>query len=83
MGVKNGGKVSFSVGEVTGNGKWSAKDDKFNLTIEGEEMVGTIGENNISFDDMLGMGVKVIFAKGRNGCHESGSLSDKGKRKWS
>ena len=61
--VKNGGKVSFSVGEVTGNGKWSAKDDKFSLTIEGEEMVGTIGENNISFDDMLGMGVKVIFAK--------------------
>ena len=39
------------------------KDDKFSLTIEGEEMVGTIGENNISFDDMLGMGVKVIFAK--------------------
>ena len=31
--VKNGGKVSFSVGEVTGNGKWSAKDDKFSLTI--------------------------------------------------
>ena len=26
-------------------------------------MVGTIGEDNISFDDMLGMGVKVIFAK--------------------
>ena len=26
--VKNGGKVSFSVGEVTGNGKWSAKDEK-------------------------------------------------------
>ena len=51
--VKNGGKVSFSVGEVTGNGKWSAKDDKFSLTIEGEEMVGTIGENNISFDDMI------------------------------
>lgn len=26
-------------------------------------MVGTIGEDNISFDDMLEMGVKVIFAK--------------------
>ena len=37
--VKNGGKVSFSVGEVTGNGKWSAKDDKFSLTIEGEENI--------------------------------------------
>ena len=33
------------------------------LSIEGEEMVGTIGEDIISFDDMLEMGVKVIFAK--------------------
>ena len=61
--VKNGGKVSFSVGEVTGNGKWSVEDDQFTLSIEGEEMVGTIGEDIISFDDMLEMGVKVIFAK--------------------
>ena len=29
------------------SGGWSAKDDKFSLTIEGEEMVGTIGENKL------------------------------------
>ena len=61
--VKNGGKVSFSVGDTTGNGKWSVEDDQFTLSIEGEKMVGTIGKDIISFDDMLEMGVKVIFAK--------------------
>lgn len=40
--VKNGGKVSVSVGDTTGNGKWSVEDDQFILSIEGEEMVGII-----------------------------------------
>ena len=61
--VKNNGKVSFSVGDTTGNGKWSVEDDQFILSIEGEEMVGIIGKDIISFDNMLEMGVKVIFAK--------------------
>ena len=61
--VKNGGKISFTVGDETGKGKWSVEEDQFTLTIEGEDMVGTIGEDTISFDDMLGMGMKVIFAK--------------------
>ena len=29
--VKNNGKVSFSVGDTTGNGKWSVEDDQFIL----------------------------------------------------
>ena len=61
--VKNGGKVSFSAGDTTGNGKWSVEDDQFILSIEGEEIVGIIGKDIISFDNMLEMGVKVIFAK--------------------
>lgn len=61
--VKNNGKVSFSVGDTTGNGKWSVEDNQFILSIEGEEMVGIIGKDIISFDNMLEMGVKVIFAK--------------------
>ena len=61
--VKKGGKASIFIGEDTGQGKWSAEEDQFTLTIEGEDMVGVIGENTISFDDMLGMGVKIIFAK--------------------
>ena len=76
--VKNGGKVSFSVGDTTGNGKWSVEDDQFTLSIEGEKMVGTIGKDIISFDDMLEMGVKVIFCKGWNRCNGSFALSDRG-----
>ena len=55
--------LSFSVGDTTGNGKWSVEDDQFILSIEGEEMEGIIGKDIISFDNMLEMGVKVIFAK--------------------
>lgn len=61
--VNNGGKISFTVGDETGNGKWSVEEDQFTLTIDGEDMVGTIGEDIISFDDMLGTGIKVICAK--------------------
>ncbi len=61
--VKNNGKVNVLIGEDEGNGKWSAQDNQFTLTIEGEDMVGEIGENTISFDNMLGMGAKIIFAK--------------------
>lgn len=61
--VKRGGKAGVRIGEETGKGKWWVEEEQFTLKIEGEEMVGAIGENTISFDDMLGMGVKIIFAK--------------------
>ena len=61
--VKSGGKVRVLIGEDTGEGKWSVEEDQFTLTIEGEDMIGVIREDTISFDDMLGMGVKIIFAK--------------------
>ncbi len=61
--AKSGGKASVSIGEETGSGKWSVEEKEFTLTIEGEDMVGVLGENTISFDNMLGMGAKIIFAK--------------------
>ena len=48
--VKNGGKISFTVGDETGKGKWSVEEDQFTLTIEGEDMVGTIGEDTICLE---------------------------------
>ena len=75
--MKNGGKVSFSAGDTTGNGKWSVEDDQFILSIEGEEIVGIIGKDIISFDNMLEMGVKVIFAKDER-MQWIGTLSDRG-----
>lgn len=61
--AKGGGKANVLIGEETGSGKWSVEDDEFTLTIEGEDMVGVLGENTISFENMLGMGAKIIFAK--------------------
>lgn len=61
--VKNDGKVDVFIGEDKGNGSWEVKDKQFTLTIEGEDMVGEIGDNIISFDNMLGTGAKMIFAK--------------------
>ena len=58
--------------------KWSVEDNQFILSIEGEEMVGIIGKDIISFDNMLEMGVKGDFCKGWNGCNGSGTLSDRG-----
>lgn len=61
--VKNDGKASISIGEDTGKGKWSVNEEEITLTIDGEEMIGVIEENTIVFDDMLGTGMKIIFAK--------------------
>lgn len=61
--VKKNNKVEFTVGDEHGSGKWSVEENQFTLTIEGTEMTGEIGDNCITFEDMLEMGVKVIFAK--------------------
>lgn len=61
--VKNGGKADVTVGEDSSGGKWVVDGDQFTLTIEGRDMVGAIGKDSIIFDDMMDMGVKVIFAK--------------------
>lgn len=61
--LKSRGKATIHIAEDSGKGKWAVEGDQFTLTIDGEEMVGTIGEDTITFDDMLGMGVKMIFAK--------------------
>lgn len=61
--VKKNNKVEFTVGDEHGSGKWSVEENQFTLTIEGAEMTGEIGDNCITFEDMLEMGVKVIFAK--------------------
>ena len=63
--VKNNGKVSFSVGDTTGNGKWSVEDNQFILSIEGEgtkivvydydgNQLLKLGGEDISSPDKLG-----------------------------
>ena len=46
--VKNNGKVNVLIGEDEGNGKWSAQDNQFTLTIEGEDMVGAVSYTHLT-----------------------------------
>ena len=61
--LNSGGKVVFHADEETGNGKWAVADNKLTITIQGEEMVADVGENTFTFDDLMDMGLKVIFGK--------------------
>lgn len=61
--VNGSKKVKLFVDGEEGKGTWEEKDGKFILKVEGEEMEGTPGENTIIFDDMMGMGLKLVFAK--------------------
>ncbi len=57
-------KVSFFSGrQLPEMENGLSKIIKFILSIEGEEMVGIIGKDIISFDNMLEMGVKVILQR--------------------
>ena len=49
-------------------GKWvavvaEAMGVQLPITIQGEEMVADVGENTFTFDDLMDMGLKVIFGK--------------------
>ena len=61
--VKSTGDVHVIVGEDEGEATCSVEGDQFTLVVDDEEMVGTIDGDTITFNDMLGMGLKVIFAK--------------------
>lgn len=61
--VKNGGKATLIFGDESGSGEWTVEDDQITFDIDGVEMVGVIEEDIFTIDDMLGMGVKMIFAK--------------------
>ncbi len=79
MGIQMSAEESFSGEfslEINGTGKlkvklenqehsapWVEKDGKIVINIDGEEMVGTPGENTLTFDNIMGQGLKVIFAK--------------------
>ena len=62
--IKSGGKGVISVDD---NGstdiKWSEKDGKMTVTIEGTDTEATLGTDTITFEDFLGIGVKYVFAK--------------------
>lgn len=53
----------MTVGEKSQGVKWTNDDTSITVKAGSTEMVGTLGEDTIVFDDMLGMGMKITFAK--------------------
>ena len=61
--LKQGGKGTMTVEGDTGSVKWKNDDSTVTVTVDGVEMVAARGEDCLVFDDILGMGMKMTFAK--------------------
>ena len=61
--LNNGGKGKMEVDGESANIKWSLEGETVTVSVEGEEMTGTFEGDNLIFDDVLGMGMKLTFAK--------------------
>ena len=61
--LKSGGKGTITADGNSGNMKWENDDTTVTLTVDGEKMVASRGQDCLVFDDMLGMGLKMTFAK--------------------
>ncbi len=61
--LKAKGKADMTINGDPFSIKWTNDDSKITLDIDGTEVVGEIGEDKISFVDMLDMGIDITFAK--------------------
>ena len=61
--LNNGGKGKMEIDGDTGNIKWSLEDETITVNVDGEEMTGLIDGDKLVFDDILGSGMKLTFAK--------------------
>ncbi len=51
--LKSGGKATLEVDGDSANGKWVNDDSTITLTVEKVDMVGTLGEDTITFENFL------------------------------
>lgn len=61
--LQSGGKAVMTVEGDSQKVKWTNDDSNITIKVGSTEMVGALGEDTIVFDDMLGMGMKLTFAK--------------------
>ena len=61
--LKSGGKADLTVEGESQGVKWTNDDTSITIKAGSTEIAGTFGEDTIVFDDMLGMGMKITFAK--------------------
>ena len=81
MELKSGGKATITIEGKSYGAKWTNDDTSITVKEGSTEMVGTLGEDKIVFDDMLGMGMKITFAKeGSEAAKQENNLPDADKK---
>lgn len=60
---QSGGKATVTIDGESHSAKWSNDDTNITVNMGGTELVGTIGDNTIRFNDMMGTGMDITFAK--------------------
>ncbi len=61
--LQSSGKGTMTIDGSTENIKWKNDDSTLTLTVEKTDITGTLGTDTFKFEDMLGMGVNITFAK--------------------
>ena len=61
--LKEGGKASLDVEGSSAKGTYTMDGDTITLSVEGEELTGTVANDVMIFEDFMGMGLKLTLAK--------------------
>ena len=61
--LKSGGKGTMTIYEDSESITWENDDKNIKITLSGTDIEGTIGEDTITFENMLDMGMDLTFAK--------------------
>ena len=61
--LNNGGKGKMEIDGEMENIKWTLEGETITVNVDGEEMTGTFEDDKLVFDDILGSGMKLTFAK--------------------
>ncbi len=61
--LQSGGKATMTIDGDSSKVKWENDDTSITITVEGEKLIGTRGQDSFTIEDLLGMGLDVVFAK--------------------
>lgn len=61
--LESGGKGTMTVYDDSESINWTNDDTNITIEVSGTEIVGTIGEDTITFDNLLDTGMNLTFAK--------------------
>ncbi len=79
--LEKNGKGTITIDNESGKCSWTNDDTTLTIKVEGQEIVGTLGKDTFTVDDILGMGLKLTFAKeGTDAANPENYLPDEEKK---